>query len=305
MATVINTASIEAFLKDGLFKVRLEIQNYPAQFKEIYVTEKSSRSTEFIQEAYGPGPAGERTEGSAAGSGSFGTTFAYSFTHKFYAISGTFTQQAVLFNRYREYFPRVGEALRNSLLDTKNKKAMDIFNNAFNPAFVYADGKQLCALDHPNVYGTYANTLSVAADPSERSLNDIKSLISRNVAPGGTREFLRADRILTPIELENQFVVLLGSEGRPGTANRETNPIKETRFIPKGYMVNSFLESPMNWFVQTSYERAFMHFVATEPTPNVDTDPLTNNSLFVMSEGYSFGPSSPRGVFGVQGLGVN
>jgi O-antigen/teichoic acid export membrane protein len=42
-----------------------------------------------------------------------------------------FTQQAVLFNRYREYFPRVGEALRNSALDTKNNNAMKIFNNAF------------------------------------------------------------------------------------------------------------------------------------------------------------------------------
>ena len=56
------------------------------------------------------------------------------------------------------------------MANTKQVKAANVLNNAFNSSFAGGDGKELCATDHPTIAGTFKNELSTSADLNETSL---------------------------------------------------------------------------------------------------------------------------------------
>ena len=49
---------------------------------------------------------------------------------------------------------RYTKALARSMANTKQVKAANVLNNAFNSSFAGGDGKELCATDHPTIAGT-------------------------------------------------------------------------------------------------------------------------------------------------------
>ena len=56
------------------------------------------------------------------------------------------------------------------MANTKQVKAANVLNNAFDPNFTGGDGVELCSAVHPIVAGTFANELGTAADLNETSL---------------------------------------------------------------------------------------------------------------------------------------
>ena len=68
---------------------------------------------------------------------------------------------------------RYTKALSRSMAYTKQVKAAAILNNAFSASYVYGDGKELCATNHPLVSNsTNTNEPTVAANLNEASLED-------------------------------------------------------------------------------------------------------------------------------------
>ena len=46
------------------------------------------------------------------------------------------------------------------MANTKQVKAANVLNNAFNSSFAGGDGKELLATDHPTIAGTFSNELA-------------------------------------------------------------------------------------------------------------------------------------------------
>ena len=72
------------------------------------------------------------------------------------------TEEAVEDNLYDRISARYTRALARSMANTKQVKAANVLNNAFDPNFTGGDGKELCATDHPLVAGTLSNELATA-----------------------------------------------------------------------------------------------------------------------------------------------
>ena len=144
---------------------------------------------------------------------------------------------------------RRAEALAFSIRQTIETVAANILNRAFNPAFTYGDGVELCSDVHPNVTGgTWSNELATPADLSEASLEQAVIDISDFRSDKGLQIAVRPKKMIIPVELVFEAERILKSDLRVATPGALTNvyndinAIKSSGAIPEGYCVNHYLE---------------------------------------------------------------
>jgi hypothetical protein len=110
--------------------------------------------------------------------------------------------------------------------------------------------------------------------------------------------FARGRRLIVPPQLEPTAIRLLKTELRPGTADNDTNAIRETSGgLSEGYMVADYLTSPSAWFLLTNIDGlSYMERVKFETDMTVDF--VTDNLLVKGYERYSFGYYNWRSLYG-------
>jgi hypothetical protein len=185
---------------------------------------------------------------------------------------------------------------------TKQVKAANVLNNAFNANFAGGDGVSLINTAHPLANGgTIANRAVTQADLNETSLENALINISTFVDDRNMILALRGTKLIVPPQL--QFVAdrLLETPGRVGTADNDINAIKNMGLLPEGYSVNHFLTDTDGFFLMTDCPDGFKHFERTPITTSMEGDFDTGNVRYKARERYSFGFSNPRCVFGSQG----
>ena len=148
----------------------LEYKNYENQHTEIFDTETSDRAFEEEVMLSGFANAAVKAEGSAVSFDSANETFTSRYTHETIALAFSITEEAVEDNLYDSIAKRYTKALARSMANTKQIKAANVLNNAFDSSFAGGDSKELCADDHPTIAGTFKNELSTSADLNETSL---------------------------------------------------------------------------------------------------------------------------------------
>ena len=280
----------------------MEYKRYGEEHKEIYETETSERSFEEEVKLSGFGSAPVKTEGSAINYDNAQEAFTSRYTHETIALGFSITEEAVEDNLYDSLSSRYTKALARSMAYTKQVKAANVLNNAFNSAFKGGDGKSLCASDHPLVSGgTNSNIPGVAADLNETSLEDAVIQIAAWTDERGLLIAAKPKKLV--IAPSNMFVAtrVLETELRVGTADNDLNALKNNGSIPEGYTVNHFLTDPDAWFLITDVPNGLKHFVRTPLSTQMEGDFDTGNVRYKARERYSFGFSDSLGVFGSQG----
>ena len=253
----------------------LEYNRYENEHAEIFASEASDRAFEEEVMLTGFGSAPVKTEGSAVAFDQATESFTARYTHETIAMAFAITEEAIEDNLYDRLAARYTRALARSMANTKQVKAANVLNNAFNSSFAGGDGKELCATDHPIATGgTFRNELSTAADLSETSLE--QSLIDI------------AERILR-------------SPQRVGTADNDINAMASMGMIPQGYRVNHYLTDTDAFFIMTDAPNGMKMFVRSPIKTAIEGDFDTGNVRFKARERYSFGFSDPRGIFGSPG----
>jgi hypothetical protein len=185
---------------------------------------------------------------------------------------------------------------------TKQVKASNVLNNAFNSSFTGGDGKELCATDHPlSGGGTFANEPSTAADLNETSLEDALISISGFVDERGLKIALRGMKLIIPPALQFVAERLMASNLRVGTADNDINALRSSGMLPDGYVINHFLTDTDAFFIKTDAPNGFKHFERSPIRTQMEGDFDTGNMRFKARERYSFGFSDPRAVFGSPG----
>ena len=299
----ISRAQLAKELEPGLNALfGMEYARYEDEHAEIFDTESSDRAFEEEVLIVGFGNARDKSEGQSVGYDSASEGFTARYTHETVALAFALTEEAVEDNLYDRLGARYTKALARSMAHTKQVKAANVLNNAFNSSFAGGDGVELIDDAHPLAGGgTFSNRPSAYSDLNETSLEDALISISTFVDDRNMILALQGVKLIVPPQL--QFVAdrLLDTPGRVGTADNDINAIRNMGMLPQGYAVNHFLTDTDAWFVKTDCPDGFKHFERSPISTSMEGDFDTGNVRYKARERYSFGYSNPRAVFGSQG----
>jgi len=279
----------------------LEYNRYDNEHAEFYDVETSDRAFEEEVMLSGFGNAAVKAEGQGVTFDSANETFTARYTNETIALAFSITEEAIEDNLYDRLASRYTKALARSMSNTKQVKAANVLNNAFDSSFAGGDGKELCATDHPIVAGTFRNELSTSADLNETSLEQSLIDIAAFTDERGLKIAARGIKMIIPTELQFTADRLLKSQGRTGTADNDINAIASMGMIPQGYTVNHFLTDTDAFFIKTDVPNGMKMFVRSPIKTAMEGDFTTGNVRYKARERYSFGFSDPRGMFGSPG----
>ena len=280
----------------------LEYKRYENQHAEIFDTENSDRAFEEEVMLSGFANAQTKPEGSAVTFDNAQETFTSRYTHETIALAFSITEEAIEDNLYDRLASRYTKALARSMANTKQVKAANVLNNAFDPNFAGGDGKELLATDHPTIAGTFSNELATSADLNETSLEQSLIDIAAFTDERGLKIAARGVKMITPSELQFTAERLMKSQGRTGTADNDINAVVSMGMVPQGYVVNNFLSDDDAFFIKTDVPNGMKMFVRAPIKTAMEGDFDTGNVRYKARERYSFGFSDPRGMFGSPGV---
>ena len=255
----------------------LEYKKYENQHAEIFDTENSDRAFEEEVMLSGFANAQVKPEGSAVTFDNAQETFTARYTHETIALAFSITEEAIEDNLYDRLASRYTKALARSMANTKQVKAANVLNNAFNSSYAGGDGKELCATDHPIIAGTFKNELSTSADLNETSLEQALIDIAAFVDERGLKIAARGMKLIIPSELQFTAERLMKSAQRVGTADNDINAIKNMGMIPQGYVVNNYLTDTDAFFIKTDVPNGLKMFNRASITTKMEGDFDTGN----------------------------
>ena len=299
---VISRMQLVKELEPGLNALfGLEYDRYENQDKEIFDSESSDRAFEEEVMLGGFANAAVKPEGQGVTYEDAQETYTARYTNETIALAFALTEEAVEDNLYDKLSTRYTKALARSMANTKQVKAANILNRAFNNSYLGGDAKELCATDHPTLSGDQKNELSTAADLNETSLEQMLIDIADMKDERGLKIALRGMKMIIPVNLQFVAERLMKSAGRVGTADNDINAIKNMGMVPEGYVVNNFLTDTDAFFIKTDAPNGLKHFVRAPIRTAMEGDFDTGNVRYKARERYSFGWSDWRGIFGSPG----
>ena len=279
----------------------LEYKRYENQHAEIFDTENSDRAFEEEVMLSGFANAQVKPEGSGVTFDNAQETFTARYSHETIALAFAITEEAIEDNLYDRLASRYTKALARSMANTKQVRAANVLNNAFNANFAGGDGVELCSAVHPTIAGTFSNELATSADLNETSLEQSLIDIAAFTDERGLKVAARGVKMIIPSELQFTAERLMKSAGRVGTADNDINAINSMGMIPQGYVVNNYLTDSDAYFIKTDVPNGMKMFVRSPIKTAMEGDFDTGNVRYKARERYVFGFSDPRGIFGSPG----
>ena len=268
----------------------------------LFDVEKSDRSFEEEVLMTGFGTAPVKSEGDQVFFDTASEAWTSRYTHETVAMAFAITEEAIEDNLYGTTGKMKANAMGRAMANAKQVKAANVYNNGFSTSSLYAggDGKPLFATDHPTLAaGNQSNRAS--SDLSETALEAALINISLTKDDRGLLIGARAVSLHIPPQL--QFVAhrILFSDLRVGTADNDTNALKDMGLFSKGYTVNHRFTDPNAWFIRTDVPNGTKMFVRAPLATKDDVDFLTGNMRYKARERYSFGWSDWRQWYGSSG----
>jgi|TARA_B100000035_G_C20951670_1_gene532252 hypothetical protein len=301
---VISRSQLVKELEPGLHALfGLEYKRWEREHAEIFTEETSDRAFEEETLLTGFGAAPTKSEGSSVEFDTAAEQWTARYVHETIALAFAITEEAVEDNLYDTLSKRYTAALARSMAYTKQVKAANVLNNAFNSSFKGGDGKELCATDHPTLMaGTQSNEPSTAADLSESSLENAIIQIGGFADDRDIPVAVQARKLVIPKDLAFTAQRILKSDLRVGTADNDTNALRTMGMLPEGYVVNHYLTDTDAFFILTDLTNTGLKMFQRRPLKtSMEPDFETGNMRFKASERYSFGFSDWRCIFGSPG----
>ncbi len=272
------------------------------QHTPLYDIEKSDRSFEEEVMQTGFGTAQTKTEGEQVQFDDAQETWSSRYTHETVAMAFAITEEAIEDNLYGTTGKMKAAAMGRAMANAKQIKAASVFNNGFSSSATYfgGDGVALFSTTHPTLLaGNQSNRVS--SDLSETALENALINISLTKDDRGILIGAKANSLHIPPQL--QFIAhrILKSDGRVGTADNDTNAMKDMGLFSKGYTINHRFTDTNAWFIRTDVPNGTKMFVRVPLGTKDDVDFLTGNMRYKARERYSFGWSDWRQWYGSAG----
>jgi phage major head subunit gpT-like protein len=272
-------------------------------YKEIYNVKTSKKKYEKTLGFSGFGNLVEKPEGQDMTTDDPIQGYETTFTHKTYALEARITDEMEDDDLY-DVIKRLPPALANSAMRTKEIYAAAVFNNGFSVAgstyMSGGDGQVLFYASHPLTGGgTQTNVLGTAADLSVTSLEEALYTLRQTVGDRGEILSLEPKTLLVPTQLGRVAFELTKSAGRPDTANRADNWLKEQGLTYKEW---AYLTDTDAWFVLCgSDQHTLLWYERRELSTDMDRAFHSKDHLYSVDCRWSNGYEDFRGTFGSPG----
>jgi hypothetical protein len=268
----------------------------------LFDIEKSERSFEEEVLMTGFGTAPVKSEGDQVFFDTASEAWTNRYIHETVAMAFAITEEAMEDNLYGTTGKMKANAMGRAMANAKQVKAANVFNNGFSSNSIYAggDGQPLFATAHPTIAaGTQSNRVS--SDLSETALES--ALINISLTKDDRGLLIGAQAVSLHIPPQLQFVAhrILKSDLRVGTADNDTNAMKDMGLFSKGYDVNHRFTDTNAWFIRTDVPNGTKMFIRAPLATKDDVDFLTGNMRYKARERYSFGWSDWRQWYGSSG----
>jgi hypothetical protein len=146
---------------------------HPEEFSMIFDSESSDKGYEERVQYVGLGLAPVKSQGASISFEDTKQGYISRITNVVYAIGGIVTREAIEDGQYESVAMRIARFIAFSIRQTEENVGANVLNRAFNSSYLGGDGVELLSLVHPTTDGTQSNHLTVAADLSEASLEDM------------------------------------------------------------------------------------------------------------------------------------
>ena len=289
-------------LQDGLNTVfGMKYDEWEPQWNKIFKTYTSAKAYEEDVLMVGLGGAVVKAEGSGVTYDSGHEGWVARYQHVTTAKAFAITEEAVDDGRYGDLGAKFSRALAKSMRYTDEVRAISVLNNGFDSAYPIGDDVEVFGAHPLASGGTVNNKLSTAADISEEALEDAHIAIKGFVDDRGIPCQVRADKLIIP--RQSEFIVhrILKSAGQSGTANNDTNALKDMSAFPGGVHVNVYLSDPDAWYIITDADDGFKHFERRKLKRGMEGDFETGNMRYKASKRDSYGVTDWRGGFASNG----
>jgi hypothetical protein len=298
-----TTGSFAKFLKPGVDAAYgLAYKEHPVEHTEIFDKNNSSQAFEEEIGLSGFGLAPVKTEGSGIEYDEAQQGFIDRYTHITYALGFIITREMYEDGMAEINALKKAKALAFSIRQTKETVAANVLNRAFNSSYTYGDGVELCSLLHPNVAGgTWQNEPTTDADLSEAAIEQACLDIADFKSDRGLQIAIRPLKLIVPAELQFDAQRILFSDLRVGTANNDSNALRQMGAIPQGFCVNHYLTDADAWFIKTDCPDGLKYFERRADKFDTENDWDTENAKFKSSFRGSWGCTDKRAIYGCTG----
>jgi hypothetical protein len=299
--SVITSGNHPKLLWPGLNAIFGKYKDLPYQHTQVFDAQSSEKSYEEDVELTGFGLAPVKSEGASISYDSHSQGPTTRYTNVTYGLGFVETIEAVEDNQYKDRAQKRTAMLARSMRVTKETVVANVINRAFSNTYVGGDGVELISTAHPTVNGTQSNELSVAADLSEASLEDMFIQIMNAVDSRGLRIRLMPKKLIVPPNQAFEAERIVKSNLQNDTALNAINAIKSTGMLPGGVMVWHYLSDTDAWFITTDAENGLKLFNRRALSFAKDSDFDTDNFKHKATERYVAGWSDWRGIYGSEG----
>ena len=251
---------------------------------------------------YGFGAAPQLPEGTPVTYQEGGVLFLKRYVYKVYGLAFALTKVLVEDGDHIRLGQVYARHLAQSLVETKELKAANVLNTAFNSAYPGGDGVSLISTSHPIVNGTQSNQLATAAVLSQTSLEQMLIQVRQSADNNGKRIRLVPRQLVVAPGNIFQAEVLLKSVLRTGNANNDINPVKSIGLLDEGAAVLSRLTSPTAWWVQTDAPEGMKLLMRRRLEKTCEGDFETDSMRYKATERYETGWTDWRSMIGSSGV---
>jgi hypothetical protein len=297
----VNTGNIAKALQVGVNKFwGMGYGEHALELSHIFDEETSMKAYEEDVQLVGTGLMPKKAEGAGISYDNIRQGYVQRYTHFTYALGIIFTYEMLQDKQYELGFKQA-KYLGFSARQTQETIAANILNRAFNSSYTYADGKELCATDHPKVSGgTFSNELTTAADLSHASLEQALIDIDNFTNDRGLKIAVKGRKLIVPPALRFEAARILKSTQESGTDFNDINAIRSEGMLDM--CVNHYLTDSDAFFIKTDCPDGMKRIVRERiSAPVSENDFDTNNAKFKVMFRESYGNTDPRGIFGSPG----
>ena len=284
----------EAF--DGVYDLRAD------EWKQVF-SERPGIARSYHEEPvmYGFGAAPLLPDGQAVTYQQGGILFTKRYQYNVFGLAYALTQVLVEDGDHIRLGTTFAKHLAQSLIETKETRAANVLNRAFNTTYLGGDGVTLSNAAHPITNGAFSNILATPAALSQTSLEQMLIQVRKAVDNSGKKIRLTAEKLITSPDNVFQAEVLLKSVLRAGTTNNDINPIKSIGSLDEDPAVLTRLTSTTAWWVKTDAPVGLQILTRRKLTKSMEGDFESDSIRYKATERYAEGWTDPRCVFGTQG----
>jgi hypothetical protein len=275
---------------------------YPTEWTSLFNQESSNRAYEEDVGITSFGLAQRKPEGQSIAFDEESQAYITRYAHVVYALGFIVTREIFEDDLYDVVAQRRARGLAYSMRQTKEVVGANVYNRAFNNAYVGGDGVEMISALHPNFAGgTQSNIQATPAALSEASIEEACIQIAKWENDRGLRIAVQPESLIIPVDLMFEAERIIYSPYRTAGDTNDISAIYRMGKFKNGVVVNHYLTDPTAYFMRTGVGDSLKAFSRRGMEFAIDNDFDTENAKFKASERYSFGWTDWRGIWGSPG----